>query len=225
MFTEAVEWDIVEEETLKRVRKAKLLEGNNRRLRYLAKEEGQALMNSCGGRLGHLKPVAIAPFNTGMRRGEILNLQCDYVDLRHGFILLKQTKNGERREIPISDTLGATLQGLARRLDDPYLLYHDTTGRPFRNVKRAIHSALKRTGMRDSHFHDLRHTFASHLVMAGVDLTTAKELLGHKTLAMTLRYSHLAPSRKVDGLDSLDNASGVKSTAQKVHKKGAASHV
>jgi integrase len=75
---------------------------------------------------------------------------------------------------------------------------------------------LKNTGIRDFHFHDLRHTFASHLVIAGVDLTTVKELLGHKTLTMSLRYAHLAPSHKVKAVDVLDNING-KPSAQKLH--------
>jgi len=75
----------------------------------------------------------------------------------------------------------------------------------------------KGTGIKDFRFHDLRHTFASHLIMASIDLTTVKELLGHKTLTMTLRYSHLAPSHKVKALDVLDNTLNGKSTAQLLH--------
>jgi len=74
-------------------------------------------------------------------------------------------------------------------------------------------------GIQDFHFHDLRHTFASHLIMAGVDITTVKELLGHKTLTMTLRYAHLAPSHKVKAVDVLDNTLNGKPTIQKLYKK------
>lgn len=102
MFSKAVEWNMVEEEVLKRVRRVKLLEENNRRLRYLSKEECQELISNCDQ---HLKPIVITALNTGMRKGEILSLRWDNVDLKHGFILLDKTKNGERREIPINDTL------------------------------------------------------------------------------------------------------------------------
>lgn len=76
------------------------------------------------------------------------------------------------------------------------------------DVRRSFNSALRRAGIKDFRFHDLRHCFASHLVMAGIDITTVKELLGHKTLTMTLRYAHLAPSHKVKAVDILDGVIG-----------------
>ncbi|OGW37453.1 MAG: hypothetical protein A2Y97_00075 [Nitrospirae bacterium RBG_13_39_12] len=202
MFTKAVEWEMVESETLKRTRKVKLLRDDGKRLRYLSTEECQALINACDN---HLKPIVVTAVNTGMRKGEILSLKWDNVDLRHGFILLDVTKNGERREIPINDTLRITLQGITRRLDIPYVFYDQNIGKAYQDVKRSFKTALRRTGIRDFHFHDLRHTFASHLVMAGVDLTTVSRLLGHKTLTMTLRYAHLAPAHMVKAMDILDN--------------------
>ena len=214
MFTKAVEWDMVEEETLKRIRKAKLLPENNRRLRYLSKDESQKLVKACEI---HLKPIVITALNTGMRRGEILSLKWDQVDLKNGFILLDVTKNGERREVPINATVKDALHGLIRRLDIPYVFYDPRSGKPFLDVKRSFHSACKKAKINNFHFHDLRHTFASHLVMAGVDLTTVKELLGHKTLTMTLRYAHLAPSHKVNAVGILDRVLNEKPTAQKLH--------
>jgi site-specific recombinase XerD len=98
-----------------------------------------------------------------------------------------------------------------------YVFYDPKSGKPYQDVKRSFATACRRAGIKDFHFHDMRHTFASHLVMAGVDLTTVKELLGHKTLTMTLRYAHLAPSHKVKALDILDSNINENSTAQKVH--------
>ncbi|MGD0275803.1 MAG: site-specific integrase [Syntrophales bacterium] len=216
MFTKAVDWNMVEDETLKRVRRVKLLEENNRRLRYLSKEECQSLINSCDH---HLKPIVTMALNTGMRKGEILNLKWDNVDLRHGFILLDHTKNGERREIPINATLRDTLAGMVRRLDVPYVFISNKTGERYGNLQRSFNTACRRAGIKDFHFHDLRHTFASQLVMAGIDLTTIKELLGHKTLTMTLRYAHLAPSHKVNAVDILDKTINKTPTIQKLYKK------
>lgn len=222
MFTKAVECDMVEEEALKRIRRAKMLEENNRRLRFLSKEECQALINACDKQLKHLKPIVIMALNAGMRKGEILNLKWDDVDRVHGFILLSHTKNGERREIPINATLLSTLEESyrgttkrPRRIDVPYVFYDYTTGKPFDNVHRSFVSACKRANIRDFRFHDLRHTFASQLIMAGIDITTVKELLGHKTL--TLRYAHLAPSHKVKAVDILDQTLTTSQTSQKLH--------
>lgn len=247
MFTKAVEWEMVEEETLKRVRRVKLLSENNRRLRYLSKEECKALINACSP---HLKPIVVTALNTGMRKEEILSLEWEkHVDLRHGFILLDKTKNGERRETPINQTLRAALQDIVRRIDSTYV-FVDGEGKRFKDVKRSFATALKnaelercpecnyemqkteskepghcpncvtkmsRKGIKDFRFHDLRHTFASHLVMAGIDITTVKELLGHKTLTMTLRYAHLAPAHKVKAVEILEGALTGKPTIQKLY--------
>ena len=163
-----------------------------------------------------------------MRKGEILNLNWDNVDLKHGFILLSQTKNGERREIPINGTLRETLserfrgtEERPRRINVPYVFYDYPTGNRFQSTQKSFKSACNEAKIKDFRFHDLRHTFASHLVMAGVDLTTVRELLGHKTITMTLRYAHLAPSHKVKAVDLLDNSLNF-SSAQLEHKKGAA---
>jgi len=248
MFTKAVEWEMVEEEVLKKVRRVKLLPENNRRLRYLTREECEALLNVC---VIHLRPIVLTALNTGMRKEEILSLEWEKnVDLKHGFILLDITKNGERREVPINNTLRETLQSLVRHIKSPYV-FTDVTGRRFKDIKKSFATALKevtidrctecnfegqkgedkepgqcpecggkmvrRKGLKDFRFHDLRHTFASHLVMAGVDITTVKELLGHKTLTMTLRYAHLAPAHKLRAVEILDKNLGLKPTIQKLY--------
>jgi len=98
------------------------------------------------------------------------------------------------------------LQQLPRRIDTPYVFPGKNGGR-LTDIKKPFLSARKRAGLDDVRFHDLRHTFASHLVMAGVDLTTVKELLGHKSTKMTERYSHLSPKHKADAVRVLDRLS------------------
>jgi len=248
MFTKAVEWEMVEEEILKKVRRVKLLPENNRRLRYLSRVECQALADACAP---HLRPIVVTALNTGMRKEEILSLEWEKnIDLKHGFILLERTKNGDRREIPINSTLRETLQGLVRHIKSPYV-FTDGAGNRFKDIKKSFATAIKeatvdrctecnfegqkgeekkpgqcpecgakmvrRKGIKDFRFHDLRHTFASHLVMSGVDITTVKELLGHKTLAMTLRYAHLAPAHKARAVEILDKNLGLKPTIQKLY--------
>lgn len=218
MFTKAVEWEMVEEEILKKVRRVKMLQENNRRLRYLSVEECQRLINNCRGTT---KSMIIMALNTGMRRGEIFSLTWDQVDLKHGFILLDRTKNGERREIPINEMLREMLQALPRRLDGGRVFSNPETGESYQTLSNVFMRACRLAGITDFRFHDLRHTFASHLVMAGIDITTVKELLGHKTLAMTLRYAHLAPSHKVKALEILDKTLNETSTSHLLHIEGA----
>ncbi len=202
MFTKAVDWDMCSEDVLRKVRKAKELKGVVNRLRFLSQVECRELINACDR---HLKPIVITALNTGCRKGEILSLQWEkQVDLRHGFILLDKTKNGERREIPINNTLRAALQGLTRRLDVPYVFFDPSNGKPYGDVKKAWHTALRKAGIHDFHFHDMRHTFASQLVMAGVDITTVSRLLGHKSLKMTLKYSHLSPAHNIEAVRKMD---------------------
>lgn len=202
MFTKAVDWEMVPEDTFKRVRRVKLSEENNRRLRYLSIEESDILVAAAEP---HLKPILTTALNTGMRRGEILGLTWEQVDLKHGFLLLDKTKSGKRREIPINSSLSETLRTLlvARRIDIPFVFFDPITGRRYQSVKRAFATACRRAGIYDFHFHDLRHTFASQLVMNGVDITTVSKLLGHASLTMTLRYSHLSPNHLKEAVNIL----------------------
>jgi integrase len=94
-FTKAADWNWISDETLKQVRKVKLLQENNRRLRYLSKEECHVLINTCSD---HLKPIVITAINTGMRKSEILSLKWPQVDLKHGFIL-RQDEERTKAEI------------------------------------------------------------------------------------------------------------------------------
>ena len=137
------------------------------------------------------------------RRGEILGLKWEQVDLRHSFILLDTSKNGERREIPINTTLEYLFKEMPHSVESVFV-FAGKKGKPLTDIKKSFHVALKNAGILDFRFHDLRHTFASHLVMAGVDLTSVKELLGHKDIKMTLRYSHLAPGHKRKAVQVLD---------------------
>ncbi len=200
MIRKGVEWNMASEEVLKQVRNAKLLEENNRRLRFLNVDECQTLIDCCAP---HLKPIVTIALNTGMRRGEVLGLRWEQVDLRHGFILLDTSKNGERREIPINTTVEELLNEMPHSIESVYV-FADRNGNPYKEVKNSFPTALRKAGICDFRFHDLRHTFASHLVMAGVDLTSVKELLGHKKLTMTMRYAHLSPTHKRKAVNMLD---------------------
>jgi len=207
MFTKAIEWGRAYHNPVKSV---KLFKENNARLRYLEPEEIESLLEASPP---HLKPIVACAVNTGMRKHEVLGLKWEQVDLKNRIIFIEETKNGERREIPINDTLLEVFQSLPRQLHSPYV-FCKRDGQPYGNVRKGLMNALRRAGLtgqddmplrlKDFTFHDLRHTFASNLVMAGVPVNTVKELLGHKTLAMTLRYSLLSPDHKRSAVASLD---------------------
>lgn len=199
----ACEWELVGEETLKKVQRVKPLKGEIQRLRFLSLEECHKLIEAAEP---HLKPIIITALNTGMRKGEILNLTWNQIDLKHGYIHLDRTKNGERRDIPVNSTLKALFKELfkKRRLDTDYVFVNPDTGKKYHDIKRSFTTACRRAGITDFRFHDLRHTFASHLVMNGVDLKTVQELLGHKTIKMTLKYSHLSKAHKEKAVNTLN---------------------
>lgn len=191
MFTKAEQWGLIPQSTLKVVRSIKLSKEKNNHVRFLSAEESTQLVSSCST---GLKELVIFALNTGCRRGEIFDLKWEHVDLKHGFVRIADSKNGEARDIPINGTLTAMLRGMIRRIDSPYVFVNPKTGTRYKDVKRSFATACRKAAIMDFRFHDLRHTFASHLVMAGADLTTVSRLLGHKSLTMTLRYSHLAPN-------------------------------
>ena len=104
----------------------------------------------------------------------------------------------------MTSRLTATLKSIRIHGDSQALVYRNSKGQPYRDISTAFNSAVKRAGITDFTFHDLRHTFASRLVMRGVDRTTVKELMGHKHINMTLRYAHLAPGHKRSAIAVLD---------------------
>jgi len=201
MVNKGTQWEMAGDGALKQVRNVKLLPENNRRLRFLSIQECQRLIECCHK---DLKPIVVVALNTGMRRGEIFGLKWEQVDLSHGFILLDVTKNGERREIPINTTLEYLFKEMLQRSIDSKYVFAGKTGKPLTDIKKGFHTALRKAGIHDFRFHDLRHTFASQLVMAGIDITSVKELLGHKSLTMTMRYSHLSPGHKRKAVHVLD---------------------
>lgn len=206
LLTKGHEWDLLTKDTLDRLRRVKLQKEENRRLRFLSVEECQRLIAAADP---HLRPVLVFALNSGCRKSEILELTWDRVDLVHGFFSLDKTKSGERREIPINQPLRNVLKKQVRRVDTNLVFYNPETGKRWHELKKSFASACRRAKILDFRFHDLRHTFASQLVMAGVDLTTVSRLLGHASLTMTLRYAHLAPGHlrgAVDVLASLQTA-------------------
>jgi integrase len=195
MFTKAAEWGKVKENPTIRV---KCLKCNNKRVRFLMPDEVHRLLSNCAD---YLKPIVIAAVHTGVRKGEILGLKWEQVDFHHRIISLFDTKNHEGRDIPMDETVKVLLTGMEKKNTHVFL----KEGQPLKFVDVSFKTAVRKSGIEDFHFHDLRHTFASNLVMQeGVELNDVRELLGHKNMSMTFRYAHLSPKHKTRVINILD---------------------
>lgn len=197
MFTKAVHWGYLTETPLRSVRKLREPPG---RTRYLNDDEIKRLLYCCPQ---HIKPVVITALYTGMRKGEILNLEWSDIDLAKRSIRVRDSKNHESRHVPINDILYTTLIKLPHEVSHGYV-FSGKHGKPIRSIQNAWERTLRNANISDFRFHDLRHTFASHLAMLGIDLQQIRELLGHKTIVMTMRYSHLSSETLQRAVDMLN---------------------
>ncbi len=188
------EWGWLEDSPIRKVTKPREPRG---RVRYLDEQERERLLQACReSKNSYLYIVVVIAISTGMRRSEILNLTWADVDLAKGRIILHETKNGERRVVPL---LGRALELLRKhellRRVDTVLVFPAIRGqKPQKPVdfRGAWETAIEKAQINDFRFHDLRHSCASYLAMGGASLAEIGELLGHKNLQVTRRYSHLS---------------------------------
>jgi integrase len=147
--------------------------------------------------------------NTGMRKGEILSLEWSQIDLDNRTIRIdnSKTKQGERR-IPMNDTVWNLLSGLEQNRKGEFVFPspRGADGR-MRDHKKGFWKAIKLAGIDHIRFHDMRHSFASKLVRAGVDLITVQHLLGHSKITMTARYAHSLADAKIEAVKKLEKVS------------------
>ena len=197
------------------------------RVRYLTHAEAQRLLQAAESPV-NVKGMALTSqykspvlrdfielaLNTGCRKGELLNLKWENIDFSTRLLHLEQTKSGEWQTVPINED---ARQVLVRRIrlrdeicpDTPWVFFHLTSalntkvGDRVKNVRKAFSTACRRAGIDNFHIHDLRHTFASWLVMNGTPLFEVSKLLRHASIQMTERYAHLAPDHLHDAVDNL----------------------
>lgn len=153
----------------------------------------------------HVTPMVLLSLNTGVRRGELFALCWDDVNVKTKTLTIRGTtaKSRQTRHIPLNREALDVLQAWRQQSPDASLVFPGKTGRAFDNTRKSWAGVLKTASICNFRWHDLRHTFGSKLVMAGVPLNTVRELLGHTTLAMTLRYAHLAPDHKSAAVERL----------------------
>lgn len=153
----------------------------------------------------HLKPLTLLSLNTGMRQGEVFNLDWRDVDLVNKVLTVEgdTSKSGQTRHIPLNKEALAVLSNWRKAGERQGYVFPGQSGARLDNVKKSWAGVLALGKIKAFRWHDLRHTFASKLVMAGVPLNTVRELLGHADIKMTLRYAHLAPDSKAAAVELL----------------------
>lgn len=180
------------------------------RVRWLTRQEAATLIKEAefNAPRPHLPAFIRLALNTGCRRGELLNLEWSRVNFEQKHILLeaRHNKSRKRRTVPLNDDALSVLKRMQQWQEEkgvrsPWVFGWER-GR-ITTFKTAWTSALKRSGITDFRIHDLRHTFASWMVMQGISLYVVKELLGHASITQTEIYAHLAPSQAEEAVQRL----------------------
>lgn len=189
------------------VRAVKPLKEENARIRFLSFDEEQRIMEVLEADHPHQIPAFLFSLETGLRLSSQFSCTWASVDVDRRQININRTKNGHPVYVPMSQTLTEALVQLKRRLgrvSGNQRIFLSKLGEPLNNPRSWWERALVKAGIEDYTWHCNRHTFISRLIMAGVDIRTAQEFAGHKTLSMTMRYAHLAPEHKREAIDKLD---------------------
>jgi integrase len=190
---------------------------HNERTRFLSVEEESRLLTVLNQNCPQHIPAFLVSIHTGMRAGEQFQLKWCDVSLDRRQISLAVTKNGKARHIPLNAIALRALQERKRvqqdyrakrkekgaDLGEPVYVFRDADENPQHNYRHWFNEALAEAKIKDYSWHCNRHTFASRLVMAGVDLRTVAELMGHSSIQMTMRYAHLAPQHNRAAVDRL----------------------
>ena len=186
-------------------KKVKPLRVDNKVERFLFPEEEEALINSCIKEDVYLRSIIIVLLHTAMRKGECLSLKwSENIDFKQKSITLYKTKSGKMRRIPMSNTVYNELIELYNNKKSDYVFTNPITNNRYENIKKGFKRVCKRANIENLTPHCLRHSAATKMVFAGIDLAVVQEILGHADIATTMRYSHPVPERKVQAIQALD---------------------
>ncbi|WP_269435476.1 tyrosine-type recombinase/integrase [Burkholderia savannae] len=177
------------------------LDGGESRVRWISRSEASSLILAAGtaARQPHLRNFVRLALSTGCRKNELLALEWRRVDFERSHFRLEceHTKNGKRRLVPLNSGALSALRDqrdwVARHCAGSDWVFASGSGRRVSSLQKGFVAACARAGIEDFRIHDLRHTFASWLVMEGVSLYVVKDLLGHSSITVTERYAHLSP--------------------------------
>lgn len=176
---------------------------NNGRIRFLSPEEEIRLRKVIERDYPeHLAELEIA-LNTGLRCSEQYGLTWEYVDFANSIATIPLSKSGETRHVPMNSVTVAAFQELLQRSNGQNRIFINERGEALPGARHWFEPAVAEAKIEDFTWHCLRHTFASRLVMKDINLRTVQELMGHKTIQMTVRYAHLAPGQNLAAVERL----------------------
>ncbi len=201
LLENAPEWEWIKDNPVSRVPKEKV---NNKRDRWLSKDEEQKVLDDSPE---WLKEIVIFALYTGLRLEEILSLEWGRVNLLHRTVLIKETKNGDPKTLPLNKIALDVLKGRSiLKCIKNDLVFFNSNGNKIhsQNLRRSFSTVLRKVGIQNFRLHDLRHSFATRLAQAGVDIYKISKLLGHKDIKMTQRYAHHCPDSLRDGVEILE---------------------
>jgi len=216
MFNKAVEWGYLSHNPIDKVRN---LAENNEKMWALSPEEEDKLSAACDARpqkKKYLKDLVLFALHTGMRQSEIFNLKKTHCNLEENYITVVDTKNNENRKVPMNESVREILERQIEGNTSEYV-FCNSEDKKITVLTNAFWQAVSKAGLERQEikkdgekkkirfrFHDLRHTFGSRLGMAGVDLKTIMEIMGHKSHKMAMRYQHPTPDHKLNAVKLLD---------------------
>ncbi|MCF6777284.1 site-specific integrase [Thiotrichales bacterium 19X7-9] len=201
-ITKAAEFGYLEQNKLMGFKKFQESFG---KIRYLSSKETIALINALETTEELTRNIVLTAYYTGMRRGEIFSLDWSDIDFKANQIALDKnnTKSGKTRSIPMHKNIRQMFLDLSSNASVGLVFKSPITGSRLDNINKSWATLMKKAEIENFRFHDLRHNFASQLVMKGESLSVVRELLGHSDFKMTLRYAHLAPEHKQRAVDLL----------------------
>jgi integrase len=206
IMSKAVEWKFITNNPFRGIRN---LNAPKRAEHVLGQDEEIKLLAACDRvRTRLLRPLVVLALNTGMRRGELLSLEWFRVDLNQRTICIINAKSSAGdRVIPMNASVYSLLSGLVKRSTSLFVFPSNRQqGERLLDLKKGFKKAVQLAGIPPIRFHDLRHTFATHLVRAGVDIVSVQHLLGHSKITMTARYAHSLADAKMAAVSKLDLA-------------------
>ena len=186
------------------VSKAGLIKVNNKQERILTFEEEQRLLSNCNY---YMRNIIICALNTVLRKGEIISLKWNNVDINNRIITIDSinSKSKKSRKIPINSVMRKMFLELKLQRQGNEFVFLSSDRKPYArqdSLNRAFYKALEKANIKGLRFHDLRHTCATRMIESGANIVAVKEILCHSSLDMTMRYAHPGDSMK-DALEQL----------------------